>query len=168
MTSIVARQPLFGLAVSLLLLAGTVAGANELNPEISVIGDTRATWTEDSDPETTLGLDEVEIAIVGPVSPYASAEIFIGYHDEQFELEEARLTLDRWLPGGFGLTVGGVLLLILAYRFYHAWVLDGVGYAPHRAVDAACAIAVATEELVALRDIFVLHRVNRASGGGVD
>ena len=53
---------------------------------------------------------EAEIAFVGPVNPYASAEVYVGVHDgTEFEIEEAKLLLDRYLPGGFGLVVGRFL-----------------------------------------------------------
>ena len=81
------------------------------NPDISVIGDIRAEWSELTD-RAELRLNEVEFAFVGPVNPYASAEAYIAVHDgNEFEIEEAKLILDRYFPGGFGLTVGQMLNL---------------------------------------------------------
>ncbi|MBZ0269241.1 hypothetical protein K8I85_13890 [bacterium] len=105
-----------GIAVGCALaLAATLAGApasaqmQKLNPQISVIGDTRGVWTEDTD-ETELEFHELEIALVGPVNPYASAEVYVGVHGtEGLEVEEAKLILDRYLPGGLGITVGRYL-----------------------------------------------------------
>ena len=80
------------------------------NPDISAIGDVRASFVENAE-EAELDLHEVEIAITGPVNPYASAAVYIGVHDgSEFEIEEAKLMLDRYLPGGFGLTAGRFLL----------------------------------------------------------
>jgi hypothetical protein len=83
--------------------------AQKLNPNISVIGDTRATWNDTTE-DVEIGLDEVEVAFVGPLNPYASAEVYVGFHGaETVEIEEAKLLLDRYLPGGFGLTIGRFL-----------------------------------------------------------
>jgi hypothetical protein len=80
-----------------------------LNPSLSVIGDTRATWIESQDPE--LDFHELEIAFVGPVNPYASAEVYLGIHGTSgIEVEEAKLLLDRYFPAGFGLTAGRYLI----------------------------------------------------------
>jgi hypothetical protein len=80
------------------------------NPDISVIGDTRASWSETAD-EVELSFEELEVGFVGPVNPYASAEVFVAVHGtSDFEIEEAKLILDRYFPGGFGLTVGHFLL----------------------------------------------------------
>jgi hypothetical protein len=84
--------------------------ANPLNPDLSVIGDTRALWSESSD-DVELAFHELEIAIVGPVNPYARAEVYAALHEgEGIEVEEAKLLLDRYLPAGLGLTIGQYLL----------------------------------------------------------
>ena len=52
----------------------------------------------------------MELAFTGPLSPYASAAVYVGVHEaETFEIEEARISLDRWLPGGLGVTAGRYL-----------------------------------------------------------
>ncbi|MGQ0722161.1 MAG: hypothetical protein ACT4PE_11410 [Candidatus Eiseniibacteriota bacterium] len=95
--------------VLVLLSATTQSRAQKLNPNISVIGDTRATWNDTTE-DVEIGLDEVEVAFVGPLNPYASAEVYVGFHGaETVEIEEAKLLLDRYLPGGFGLTIGRFL-----------------------------------------------------------
>ena len=97
-----------------LLLASTAATtfAAPLNPDISVIGDARLHWSDlDSDDRTELDFHELELAFVGPLNPYASAEAYLAIHgDEGVEVEEAKLLLDRYFPGGFGLTAGRLLL----------------------------------------------------------
>lgn len=87
-----------------------IAGAGPTNPDISVVGDIRFAYSEIEN-QTRIDLHEVEIAFVGPVNPYASAEVYVGIHGgETFEIEEAKLILDRYLPGGLGLTFGRMLL----------------------------------------------------------
>lgn len=86
------------------------AGAGPTNPDISVIGDTRAVWSESAE-EVDLLLSEIEVAFVGPLNPYASGEVYLGIHGtEGIEVEEAKLLLDRYLPFGFGITAGRYLL----------------------------------------------------------
>lgn len=96
-------------AVAVLSAAPAHAQMQKLNPQISVIGDTRATWSEEAD-QAQIDFHELEVAVVGPVNPYASAEVYVGVHGtEGLEVEEAKLILDRYLPGGFGLTIGRYL-----------------------------------------------------------
>ncbi len=100
-------------AAAMLHGACSSASAGSVNPDISVIGDIRGVWT-DADPaedEVDLDLHEVEIAWVGPLNPWASAEVYLGIHGtEGIEVEEAKIMLDRYFPAGLGLTVGRMLL----------------------------------------------------------
>ena len=96
-------------------LVALVAGrssAGPVNPDISVIGDARIAWSDASeDDKPVLELHELELAFVGPLNPYASAEAYLGIHGtEGIEVEEAKLILDRYFPGGFGVTAGQFLL----------------------------------------------------------
>lgn len=101
-------KPILGVCFFVLALAPQ-AVAGPTNPDISVIGDSRISWSEAED-RTTIDFEELEIAFVGPVNPYASAEVFVGVHGlDQVEVEEAKLLLDRYLPGGLGLTMGRYL-----------------------------------------------------------
>jgi hypothetical protein len=101
-------RPLPAVVLALLFVT-TQSLAQKLNPNLSLIGDTRATWNDTTE-DVEIGLDEVEIAFVGPLNPYASAEVYVGFHGaETVEIEEAKLLLDRYLPGGFGLTIGRFL-----------------------------------------------------------
>lgn len=98
-------------AVVFAALAAATAHAQmqKLNPQISVIGDTRATYSDATD-DAQLAFTELEISLVGPVNPYASAEVYAGVHGSAgLEVEEAKLILDRYLPGGLGLTIGRCL-----------------------------------------------------------
>jgi hypothetical protein len=95
---------------ALAILTVGFAAAGPVNPDISVIGDTRAFWSEEED-EVELLFHELEIALVGPLNPYASAEVYLGIHgSEGIEIEEAKLLLDRYFPAGLGLTAGRFLL----------------------------------------------------------
>jgi hypothetical protein len=88
----------------------TAAWAQNVNPDISVIGDVRAFVTDDtSDPkegDLQLDLESAELALQGYLNPFARADVYVGYHDEEFELEEAYATILRGLPGGLQLRAG--------------------------------------------------------------
>jgi len=103
-----------GAAGTIVVLACALApaSAGPVNPDISVLGDVRASWTDAAeDDEPDLALHEVEIAFVGPLNPYATGEVYLGIHgNEGIEVEEAKLILDRYLPGGLGITAGQFLL----------------------------------------------------------
>ena len=89
-----------------LLRPSADAIAGPLNPDISVIGDIRA-FVSEQQSKAQLQLHEIEIALVGPLNPYASAAVFVAFHSEGVvEVEEAKLMLDRYFPAGFGLTAG--------------------------------------------------------------
>ncbi len=103
----------FALALLFVLLASNVAPAQALNPDISFIGDARFRWSdvETNGEQEELAFHELEIALVGPLNPYASTEAYVAIHGtEGIEVEEAKLILDRYFPGGFGLTAGHMLL----------------------------------------------------------
>ncbi|MBI4916296.1 MAG: hypothetical protein HY825_10650 [Acidobacteria bacterium] len=95
---------------ALLLTVVGAAAAQNVNPDISVIGDVRAFATDDaSDPKEgrlQLDLKSVELALQGYLNPYARADVFLGYHDDSFELEEAYATILRGLPGGLQVKAG--------------------------------------------------------------
>ena len=84
------------------VLLGAAAAAQTQNPDISVIGDVRAFVTDDeADPkegELQLDLESAELAIQGYLNPFARADLFVGYHDGSFELEELYATILRGLP----------------------------------------------------------------------
>ena len=95
--------------VLLLLAAVAPAIARPLNPEVSAIGDLRLVAADHA--ATELRFAELEVGIAGPLNPYARAEVTLAVHGtEGVEVEEARLHLDRLLPGGLGLTAGQYLL----------------------------------------------------------
>ena len=92
------------------LALGASAQAQNVNPDISVIGDVRVFVTDDaSDPkqdDLQLDLTGAEVALQGYLNPFARADVYVGYHDDEFELEEAYATILRGLPGGLQLRAG--------------------------------------------------------------
>ncbi len=105
------RPSSFGAALAAFgVLAGAQAAAQSLNPDVSVIGDVRAFVTDDpADPkegELQLDLESGELAIQGYLNPFARADLYVGYHDGEFELEELYATILRGLPLGTVLRAG--------------------------------------------------------------
>jgi hypothetical protein len=96
------------LATAFVLAAG--AAAQNINPDISVVGDVRTWVTDDpSDPkqgELQLDLASGELAIQGYLNPFARADVFVHFHEGEFELEELYATILRGLPLGTVLRAG--------------------------------------------------------------
>lgn len=84
--------------------------AQNINPDISVIGDIRAYVTGDpEDPnkdKVQLDLHGAELMLSGYLNPFARADVVVAYHDGGFELEEAYATILRGLPGRLQLKAG--------------------------------------------------------------
>ena len=104
------RRAALAACAAVTVLFGTAAQAQNSNPDISVIGDVRAFVTGDaSDPregDLQLDLTGAEVALQGYLNPFARADVYVGYHDDEFELEEAYATILRGLPGGLQLRAG--------------------------------------------------------------
>lgn len=105
------------LGVCLLVTANSVTAhaQSSLNPDISLIGDIRASWNNndfDSKPERlNLNLHEAELALQGYLNPYARADAYIAFHEgEGAEVEELYVTFTRGLPLGLSVKVGQYLL----------------------------------------------------------
>ncbi len=100
----------YALGAIVCALAAAGAAAQNLNPDISVIGDVRAFTTNDpEDPKEgklQLDLQSVELALQGYLNPFARADVYIGYHNGSLEIEEAYATILRGLPGGLQLRAG--------------------------------------------------------------
>jgi len=98
------------LSAAVAVLLGAAAAAQTQNPDISVIGDVRAFVTDDpADPDEgdlQLDLESGELAIQGYLNPFARADLYVGYHDGEFELEELYATILRGLPLGTVLRAG--------------------------------------------------------------
>ena len=104
------RRAAFAACAVVAVTLGASARAQNTNPDISVIGDIRAFVTDDAtdpkDGELQLDLESAEVALQGYLNPFARADVYIGYHDDEFELEEAYATILRGLPGGLQLRAG--------------------------------------------------------------
>jgi hypothetical protein len=88
---------------------------SSINPDISLIGDLRSSWNNNSeDPESdrlNLDLHEGELAFQAYLNPYARGDAFIAFHDgEGAELEELYITFTRGLPFGLSIKAGQYLI----------------------------------------------------------
>jgi hypothetical protein len=166
-----------GVAVPFAILsdaAPAAAQAPKLNPSISAIGDTRAFWSEEAD-DTQLEFHELEVALVGPLNPYASAEVYVAVHGiEGLEVEEAKLILDRYFPAGFGLTAGRYLqdfgqinqLHLHAYPWVHRPLMHAELFGEDGVVDAGARLDwLAPVDAVTLRATVGAVRGDLFAGG---
>jgi hypothetical protein len=91
-----------GTASVLLALLAWPASGGVTNPNLSIIGQPSASWTDDpSDPDRLRGrLDpgEVEVVFDDYLNPYARAFFTLTLGEEGMELEEGYFTLFRGLP----------------------------------------------------------------------
>ena len=103
---------LFVHAVTRVLFAQT-----SLNPDISIIPDFRTfTTTQKGVPERNkinFSLEEIEAAIQAPLNPYARADVFIAFTNDEpspVDIEEAYFTIQKGLPWNFNLKGGKFLV----------------------------------------------------------
>jgi hypothetical protein len=103
----------FAIPVALLLAAAigpATAAAGVTNPDISVIGQPFARWTNDaSDPSSkrvTFDPGEVELVYDSYLNPYAKGYVVTSLAADGLELEEGYFTLLRGLPVGLALKGG--------------------------------------------------------------
>lgn len=91
------------------LVAGPAA-AGPVNPDISVVGQPFARWTNDAEDSSKdrLALDpgEVELLFDAYLNPYARGLVIVALGDEGAEVEEGYFSLVRGLPGGLALKAG--------------------------------------------------------------
>lgn len=95
----------------------TIFSQSSLNPDISIIPDFRTfTTTEKGVPEKNkinFSLEEIEAAIQAPLNPYARADVFIAFVNEEtapVDIEEAYFTIQKGLPWNFNLKGGKFLV----------------------------------------------------------
>lgn len=88
-----------------------------MNPDISIIPDFRtSTTTEKGVPEKNkinFSLEEIEAAIQAPLNPYARADVFIAFVNDEtapVDIEEAYFTIQKGLPWNFNLKGGKFLV----------------------------------------------------------
>jgi hypothetical protein len=98
---------------SALLLAVALAPpalAGVVNPDISVIGQPVASWTDaPNDParkRVALDVGETELAFDSALNPFARGLIIVSLANGQANIEEAYFTMDRGLPAGLVLKGG--------------------------------------------------------------
>jgi hypothetical protein len=124
------RIPLV-LAVTGLLLtlpsSGAAQGQSALNPDISFIGDVRALAGDATPDELELVFQGLEIGAQAYLNPFARGDIFIGFHDGEFGLEEAYATFTA-LPGGFALRGGQYRVRIDRFNPPHNHVFPWLDY----------------------------------------
>jgi len=115
-------------AVLLLSLGSLAVAQTRSNPDISVTGDIRgkiADRPEDLglEQKTVYELHEVELAVQGYLNPYARADVFLAWHDDEAHVEEAYVTFERGLPWGLSVRAGRYLLGFgrLNLLHPHAW-----------------------------------------------
>ena len=88
-----------------------VVHAGVVNPDISVVGQPVASWTNDADRtaeyrRVTFGVGETELVLDAALNPYARGFVNVSIADGQANIEEAYFTLLRGLPAGLELKGG--------------------------------------------------------------
>lgn len=104
-----------GICLAALLSAPAARAQTTLNPDISLIGDVRLSWSDDdadsASHQLNLNLQEAELAIAGYLNPYARADVYIAFHEDgDAEIEELFATFTRGLPLGLSVRAGQYLL----------------------------------------------------------
>ena len=98
------------LLIPLLALATVTADAGVVNPEISILGQPFARWTDDVEDaahdRVALEPGEVEVVFDDYLNPYARAFFTLALDEEGLELEEGYFSLERGLPLGLALKGG--------------------------------------------------------------
>lgn len=97
-------------AVALLLCTAPVARAGVTNPDISVIGQPRLTWTDDPNSlarkRPVFDVGETEFVFDAALNPYARGFFAVSMADGDVGVEEGYFTLLRGLPGDITLKGG--------------------------------------------------------------
>lgn len=105
-------MPRIRLLAAALLLVAWAAGARAgvINPDISILGQPFARWTDDeADPgrdRVTLEMGEVEVVFDDYLNPYSRGFFTLSIKEEGLELEEGYFSLYRGLPLGLALKGG--------------------------------------------------------------
>lgn len=107
----------FVFIVSVSVAPGNIFAQTSMNPDISIIPDFRtSTTTEKGAPEKNkinFSLEEIEAAIQAPLNPYARADVFIAFVNDEtapVDIEEAYFTIQKGLPWNFNLKGGKFLV----------------------------------------------------------
>ena len=98
------------LAVSCLFASAGPVRAGVVNPDISVIGQPRARWTDEAgDParkRASLDVGETEIVFDADLNPYARGTFTTSLGSDGLSLEEGFFAISRGLPAGLALKAG--------------------------------------------------------------
>lgn len=91
--------------LTILALISIISAQTTVNPDFSVIGQTRI---QSTDSTAQLNFADIELALTGYLNPFARADVYLHKHDVSaaFELEEAVITLERFLPLGTEARIG--------------------------------------------------------------
>lgn len=104
------RSTLRFIVLALAFGAVAPAGAGVVNPDISVIGQPFARWTDDlgslARKRATFDIGETELVFDADLNPYARGTFILALGEEGLELEEGFFTLNRGLPAGLALKAG--------------------------------------------------------------
>ena len=104
------RRPWFA-SLALACATGPLgpAHAGVVNPDISVIGQPFARWSDDAGParkRVTLDVGETEFVFDAYLNPYARGTFTLALGGEGIELEEGYFSMTRGLPGNLALKGG--------------------------------------------------------------
>lgn len=107
----------FFIILFIYVIAPALFAQTSLNPDISIIPDFRTfTTTQKGAPEKNkinFALEEIEAAIQAPLNPYARADVFIAFTNDEtapVDVEEAYFTIQKGLPWNFNIKGGKFLL----------------------------------------------------------
>ena len=94
----------------LISLVPLLANAGVTNPDISALGQVRASLTNDAGSpdrnQPVLGLGETELIVTAPLNPYFNGAFTLAAGEEGFGVEEAYASMVRGLPWGLGIKAG--------------------------------------------------------------
>lgn len=106
---------------------------SSINPDISVLPDFRvSTTTQKGVPEKNkinFNLEEIELAVQAPLNPYARADIFVSFTNDEtapVDVEEAYFTIQKGLPLNFNMKAGKFLVDFSKLNTTHAHVFPFV------------------------------------------
>jgi hypothetical protein len=102
------------------------ASSKIFNPDLAVIGNfTGAVGENDVDPRPSLSLEESEVSLQAVVDPFARADFFLSFSEDEVGVEEGFITFTS-LPAGLLLKVGKIRASFGKVNTMHAHVLPWV------------------------------------------
>jgi hypothetical protein len=106
--------------------AAAPASSKIFNPDLAVIGNfTGALGENDVDPRPSLSLEESEVSLQAIVDPFARADFFLAFSEDEVGVEEGFITFTS-LPAGLLLKVGKIRASFGKVNTMHAHVLPWV------------------------------------------